>query len=211
MAGRIIGGDLPPGAGAGRAGLARGRGGGGLFGGALCGKALFGSAGLAGGGEPEEVADRIENALRRGVGGEEFGDAGLGEALREVAGNDMGFVAQGMVAHGVQKPGFAGGQARLGRAGCAGGRAACVGRAGAGGVAAGDAGHQAGEALGGAAEAGAVREEAREEQRMVDESADDQRDEVAHDLREARREGLGQVVCGAWRFGGHVILNDILC
>ena len=118
------------------------------------------------------MAERVEDAARGGGGGEEFGDAGAGEEVLELAGDAVAVMGQG-----VGEPGVALGEARA-----AGARGAGLLRAmGAGAGAGGEVGHEAGEALAGAVEAGAERGDMGDEAGVAQEGVGDVGDQCAED------------------------------
>lgn len=148
----------------------------------------LGAGGLGrefGGIDGKEVAEGAQEAAGQGGGGEEFGDAGLGEGAGELAGE-----AGGLVGDGVDQPAAGAGEA-LG--GFCGGFARFLGARRAD-FAGGEAGHEAGEALLGAVEVGAEAGDEEDVFGVFEQGVGDEGGEVAQDdgdgIRQARGQGL---------------------
>ncbi len=157
------------------------------------------------------MAERVEDAVRAGDGGEQVGDAGLGEEIFEAGAGDGGFVAQGMGLHDVEQPGAAAREVEEGARGATGG-----GGAGGGGTrrargdAGCDAGHEAGEADFGAPEAGADRDDVQDKSGVFDEGVGDEGDDAGDEGGQSSGGGRCEgAEVGRERFAVHVIFYDI--
>ncbi len=128
------------------------------------------------------MADRVEDALGGGVGGEEFGDAGLGEGVGKLAGE-----AGGLVGDGADQPAMGAREAfggfLIGFAGLRGARAEDF--------AGGEAGHEAGEALVGAVDVGAEGDNTDGVSGVFEEGVGDEGDEAAQDAGHGIRQARG--------------------
>ena len=133
------------------------------------------------------MAERVEDAGAGGGGGEEFGDAGLGEKVVELAGEAMAVMGEGVGEPGVA-PGEADGAWICGPAG--------AGAMGAWALAGGNEIHQAGEALAGAVEALAERADEKDVARVAQEEMGDVGNEGAENDGEVARDLGGEGVGG---------------